>query len=125
MYGEGAITLGDTSYIGQGSTIQSVRGYRVQIGARCAISHNVHIDTSSNKADQDFSGTRKQRSGDVIIGDDVWSGVNVLINPGVTIGDNSVVGANSVVTQEVAPWSIVGGVPARLIRMKSSADKDS
>lgn len=60
----------------------------------------------------------KNKIGDIIIGDGVWIGANVFINPGVIIRDNSVIGANSVVTKNVEANSIVGGVPARLIRMK-------
>ncbi len=58
------------------------------------------------------------KQGDVIIKDFVWIGANVVINPGVTIGQNAVIGANSVITRDVDPSSIVGGVPAKLIRMK-------
>jgi len=53
-----------------------------------------------------------------IIEDDVWIGRNVVIMPGVTIGTGSIVGANAVVTKDVAPFSIVGGVPAKLIRKR-------
>lgn len=119
LYGDGQIDLGDGSYIGQGSTIQAVKGHSVRIGRRCAISHNVRIYTETNLADQDFALSRAKRFGDVVIGDDVWIGINAFIGPGITIGDNSVVGANSVVTRDIVPWSIVGGVPARLIRMKT------
>lgn len=121
LYGNGIISLGAGSYIGRGSTIQSADTCMVQIGARCAISHNVRIYTTSNIADQDFSGDRKLYHADVIIEDNVWIGANVFINPGITIGTNSIVGANSIVTHGVASWSIVGGVPARLIRHKHLA----
>ncbi len=51
----------------------------------------------------------------VTIGNDVWTGHNVTILPGVTVGDGAVIGAGAVVTKHVLPYSIVGGVPARLI----------
>lgn len=54
----------------------------------------------------------------VTIGNDVWIGQGVLIKGGVTIGDGAVVGAGSVVTKDVAPYAIVGGAPAALIRMR-------
>lgn len=51
----------------------------VQIGKRCAISHNVRIYTTTNIADQDFSRPREAKSGNVIIHDDVWIGTKVFI----------------------------------------------
>jgi acetyltransferase-like isoleucine patch superfamily enzyme len=60
-----------------------------------------------------------KKRGNVIIGDHVWIGVNCYIGPGINIGENSVVGANSVVTHNVKPYTIVGGVPARMIKEKA------
>jgi|APSaa5957512622_1039677.scaffolds.fasta_scaffold147915_1 maltose O-acetyltransferase len=118
LYGDGQIDLGEDSYIGRSSSIQAGVDSFVRIGKRCAISHNVRIYTTTSLSDQDFSCLREIKSGDVIIEDDVWIGANVFINPGITIGHNSIVGANSVVTHDVPNWTIVGGVPARVIRMK-------
>jgi acetyltransferase-like isoleucine patch superfamily enzyme len=50
------------------------------------------------------------------IGDNVWCGVNVVVTTGVTIGDRCVIGANSVVTSDIPPYSVAAGVPARVIR---------
>lgn len=55
-----------------------------------------------------------------IIGNDVWIGAKVVINRGVTIGDGAVIAAGSVVTKDVPPYSIVGGVPAKVIKMRFS-----
>lgn len=60
--------------------------------------------------------------GDVIIGSDVWIGRSATIMSGVSIGDGAVVGACALVTKDVAPYSIVGGNPARLIKMRFDAD---
>lgn len=54
--------------------------------------------------------------GDSIVGNDVWIGFEAVVMPGVTIGDGAIVGARSVVTHDVAPYSVVAGSPARLIR---------
>ena len=54
--------------------------------------------------------------GKVIVGNNVWLGSNVCVMPGVTIGDGAVVAANSVVTKDVPPKTMVGGVPARIIK---------
>ena len=56
--------------------------------------------------------------GDTVIGNDVWIGQNAVILPGVHIGDGAIVGANSVVGSNVAPYSIVAGNPARLLRKR-------
>ena len=56
--------------------------------------------------------------GDIVVGSDVWIGRGSTILSGVTIGDGAVVAAGSMVTKDVAPFSIVGGNPARLIRMR-------
>lgn len=58
----------------------------------------------------------------VVIGNDVWIGANVVIMPGIHIGDGAIIGAGAVVTKNVEPYAIVGGVPARLIGYRFSAD---
>ena len=58
------------------------------------------------------------RRGDIVIGNDVWIGYEAVILSGVTIGDGAVVAARSVVTRDVEPYTIVGGVPARPIRRR-------
>jgi acetyltransferase-like isoleucine patch superfamily enzyme len=57
-----------------------------------------------------------------IIGNNVWLGSKVVVLRGVTIGDNAIVGANAVVTHDVPPGVIVGGVPARLIKGVERSD---
>lgn len=61
----------------------------------------------------------------IIIGNDVWIGSHVLILSGVKIGDGAIVAAGAVVTKDVAPYSIVGGVPAKLIRKRFDDDSIS
>lgn len=56
--------------------------------------------------------------GDIVIGNDVWIGYEAVIMVGVTIGDGAVIGARAVVTKDVPPYTIVGGVPARPIRLR-------
>jgi len=120
FYGEGRIICGEDSYIGALSTVQAYKDCTVKIGKRTQISHNVRIYTQTNVSDQDFCKEKRETyTGDVIIEDFVWIGANVFINPGITIGTNSIIGANAVVTKNVPPFSIVGGVPAKIIKYKT------
>ena len=63
-----------------------------------------------------------RRSNRIVIGHDVWIGHGATILPGVTIGNGAVVGSGAVVTRDVAPYTIVGGVPARVIRERFSPE---
>jgi len=56
--------------------------------------------------------------GDIIIGNDVWIGYEAVIMQGVTIGDGAIIGTRAVVTNNVAPYTIVGGIPAKKIRKR-------
>ena len=60
--------------------------------------------------------------GDTVVGNDVWIGYDVLVMPGVRIGDGAIVSARSVVVQDVPPYTVVGGNPARPIKQRFAAD---
>ena len=60
--------------------------------------------------------------GDIMIGNDVWIGYETVILSGVTIGDGAIIGSRAVVTKDVPPYTIVGGVPAKTIRKRFSDD---
>lgn len=60
--------------------------------------------------------------GDIVIGNDVWIGYEAVVMAGVTIGDGAVIGARAVVTKDVLPYTIVGGIPARPIRKRFSEE---
>lgn len=66
--------------------------------------------------DADFRARRQAKR--VVIGNDVWIGHGAVVMPGVTIGDGAVIGANSVVTKDVAAFEIVAGVPGRRLRLR-------
>ncbi|MCQ0971972.1 type B chloramphenicol O-acetyltransferase [Paracoccus sp. TK19116] len=71
-----------------------------------------------------FSGAENgfQPAGDTVIGNDVWIGSEAVVMPGITIGDGAVIGTRAVVTRDVAPYSIVGGHPAKEIRKRFAED---
>ena len=60
--------------------------------------------------------------GDIVIGNDVWIGYEAVIMAGVTIGDGAIIGTRAVVTKDVPPYTIVGGVPAKEIRKRFSEE---
>ena len=66
--------------------------------------------------------TAWDNKGDIIIGNDVWIGYDAVIMAGVHIGDGAIIGTRAVVTKDVAPYSIVGGVPAKEIRKRFTPD---
>lgn len=61
--------------------------------------------------------------GDIVIGNDVWIGYDAIIMSGVKIGDGAIIGSRAVVTKDVPPYSIVGGIPAKVIKKRFSDDK--
>ena len=64
----------------------------------------------------------QDNKGDIVIGNDVWIGFESVILSGVTIGDGAIIGTRAVVTKDVPPYTIVGGVPAKPIRKRFSDD---
>lgn len=61
--------------------------------------------------------------GDIVIGNDVWIGFEAVIFAGVTVGDGAIIGARAVVTKDVPPYTVVGGVPAKPIRRRFSDEQ--
>jgi acetyltransferase-like isoleucine patch superfamily enzyme len=124
----GRIRLGEYCYVGENTRIWSAK--EILIGDRVLISHNANIfdnDThplSARERHQQFRAiisTGHPTSLDlkeepVVIRDDVLIGCNSVVLKGVTIGEGAVVGAGSVVTTDVPPWTVVAGNPARVIR---------
>ena len=111
------LDIGDDVFVSQHCTISG----NVRIGRDTLIAGYVTIIDANHVIDTTDLPVRLQggRKMPIHIGDDVWIGAGTVILPGVSIGDHAVVGANSTVTRDVPPNAIVGGSPARLIRMRS------
>lgn len=112
---------------------ENVEFDKLKIGKFCSIGSGVNFILGGNQGHnyrwastfpfhrkQEFSGkkTSFKRSGDTVIGNDVWIGTEAVIMPGVKIGDGAVIASKSVVTRDVEPYSIVGGNPANLIKKR-------
>lgn len=121
---QGNVEIGANSYFNSGKICSGKNSY-VKIGESCAIGYNVNIMAISH--DPNFpTGPEDGRpfiEASISIGDNTWIGSNVFILPGVNIGNNCVVGANAVVTKDIPDCTIVGGVPARTIRIKKGGRK--
>jgi len=96
----------------------------VYIGNNVMIAPNVTITTTGHPVDPELRRPGNQFSIPVRIGNDVWIGSNAVILPGVTIGDNSVIGAGSVVTHDIPANVVAVGNPCRVLREISARDKE-
>lgn len=99
----------------------------LSVGENCAFAAHVTLaSVAHSHADPDIPMVKQptdQRG--ITVEDNVWIGANAVVTPGVTIGTGSIIGAGAVVTKDVEPYSVMGGVPARLIRKRKpdSANK--
>jgi acetyltransferase-like isoleucine patch superfamily enzyme len=115
---EGVVEIGAKTVLGQECTISAYQ--RVSIGRECVIADRVMlIDFDHGVVEVErpirLQGIYKR---DVRVGHNVWIGYGACILRGVTVGDNAIIGTNSVVTRDVPANAVVGGVPARVIRMR-------
>jgi acetyltransferase-like isoleucine patch superfamily enzyme len=101
------VQIGDDVMISWGTTIVDHNSHAI------AFSQRAHDVTEWRKGNKDWSNVV---CSPIHIANKVWIGFNVIILKGVHIGEGAIVGAGSVVTKDVAPWTIVGGNPAKLIR---------
>jgi acetyltransferase-like isoleucine patch superfamily enzyme len=117
---EGVVEIGEKTVIGQECTISAYQ--RVRIGEQCVIADRaMFIDFVHGVVDVERP-IRQQGiyMRECVVGSNVWIGYGACFLRGVRVGDNSVVGTNSVVTRNVPANAVVGGVPAKIIRMREA-----
>ena len=117
---EGVVEIGPKTVIGQECTITAYR--RVKIGEQCVIADRaMFIDFDHGVVEVDrpirVQGIYMR---DVVVGSNVWIGYGACVLRGVSVGDNSIIGTNAVVTKDVPANAVVAGIPARIIRMREA-----
>lgn len=124
------VSLGDNCFIAERVVFFCSRA-KITIGNHVMIARESLLITGSHRTDMigrymdeltDFD-KRDCDDRDIVICDDVWIGSRAIILKGVTIGEGAVIAAGAVVTKDVEPYSIVGGSPARLIKMRFSQEE--
>ena len=116
----GELEIGDNVSIAENVTVNASEKGRIVLGNYVLIAPNVvlrasdHVTTRADKTirEQGHSG------GEVIVGDDVWIAANAVVVAGVHIGKGAVVAAGAVVTSDVEPYTVVGGVPAKFMKKR-------
>jgi len=124
------MSIGDNCLIQKGVMIFCTRAPLI-IGNNVGIGPNSTLITGDHRTDiigkflMEVSDAEKLPENDqpIVIEDDVWTGANITILKGVTIGHGSVIAAGSVVTRSFPPYSIIGGVPAKLIKRRFSEEE--
>ena len=115
----GTITIGDNCAFNSNTMINATPGH-ISIGDGTTVGPNTVLRASNHTYTRKDIPITKQAQiyGEIIIGKDVWIGANCVIVANTKVGQGSVVGAGSVVTKDVAPYSVVAGVPAKTIKMR-------
>ena len=116
------IFIGDNFYANFNLTI--VDDYHVHIGNNVLIAPNVTLSVTGHPVHPELRNTGQMYSFAITIKDNVWIGSHAVINPGVTIGENTVIGAGSVVTRDIPANVVAAGVPCRVIRPITNRDKE-
>jgi acetyltransferase-like isoleucine patch superfamily enzyme len=111
------IRIGAGTFLNIGVMVASID--LVEIGDHCMLANGCFVTDANHRFDDPDRPVPWQgftSKGPTRIGDNVWFGANVVVTSGVTIGERSVVGANSVITRDIPPFSLVAGVPGRVLR---------
>lgn len=120
---DGELALADGAALSPGVHLGADHG-RIKVGRWAAIGPGTVVRAANHRFERRDVPIMRQGHvpGVVVIEDDVWIGANCVITPDVRIGRGAVVGAGAVVTRDVAPFTVVGGVPARVIGSRGTQD---
>jgi acetyltransferase-like isoleucine patch superfamily enzyme len=120
---EGVVEIGAKTVIGQECTISAYK--RVRIGEQCVIADRAMFIDFDHGVVEVERPIRQQGiyTREVVVGSNVWIGYGACILRGVSVGDNSIIGTNSVVTKDVPANAVVAGVPARIVRMREAPEQ--
>jgi acetyltransferase-like isoleucine patch superfamily enzyme len=111
------VRIGSGTFLNQGVMVAAAE--LVEIGDHCMFANGCFISDASHRFDDPHRPITWQgfsSKGPTRVGDNVWCGAHVVITSGVTIGHRCVIGANSVVTHDIPPFSLAAGSPARVLR---------
>jgi acetyltransferase-like isoleucine patch superfamily enzyme len=115
--GDARVRIGEGSFLNIAVMVASVE--LVEIGSHCMFANGCFVTDGNHRFDdlsQPVTWQGFTSKGPTRVGDNVWCGANVIVTSGVTIGERCVIGANSVVTQDIPAFSIAAGVPAKVMR---------
>lgn len=120
---EGVVEIGPKTVFGQECTISSYK--EIRIGEQCVIADRAMFIDFDHGVVEVERPIREQGiyTRELEVGSNVWIGYGACFLRGVRVGDNSIIGTNSVVTKDVPANAVVGGVPARLIRMRDAPER--
>ena len=115
--GEARIRIGEGTFLNVGVMVAAAE--LVEIGSHCMFANGCFVTDANHRVDDPDKPITWQgftSKGPTRIGDNVWFGANAVVTTGVTVGERCVIGANSVVTQDIPPFSIAAGAPAKVLR---------
>ena len=117
----GAISIGDRTFVNVDAVMLDVAA--ISIGAACQIATRVQLLTATHPIDPEPRRIGWEYAEPITIADNVWLGGGVIVCPGVTIGQDTVVGAGAVVTKDLPAGVVAAGVPARVMRAIGERDR--
>lgn len=130
------VRVNSKCYFGDGSRLvvgdRTLLGLNARLGGKIRLGNDVimgpdvvlmAISHAYDRLDIPINQQGSTQEQEIVIGDDVWIGTRVVIMPGVKIGSHSIIGSNAVVTKSFEAYSIIGGVPAKLIKSRKNVNE--